>query len=983
MPGIAIALLGAGRGLAEEPLPGAAPAAGAIRFNRDILPILSDTCFACHGPDENKRESDLRLDNHEGALADLGGRAGIVPGKPDESEVFLRITEADPSMRMPPAESGKTLSEHQIERIRRWIEEGADWQEHWSYTPLERPELPAVSDESLVANPIDRFVLARLDELGMRPSASADRVTLVRRLYFDLVGLPPTPEQVSAFVNDPTPDAYERLADSLLASPHYGERMAMYWLDLVRYADTTGIHGDNHRDVAPYRDYVIAAFNENKPFDRFAVEQLAGDLLPEATLAQKVASGYNRMNMTTAEGGAQAKEYIAKYAADRVRNASTVWLGVTLGCAECHDHKFDPFLTRDFYSFAAFFADVQEQAVALPGPPVPVPAPHQAAELKQLDDELAALKNTLNTQTPELDSAQAAWEAGALEKTGRLPTLAAWHAVGPFMAGSLDEAFDTAYEPEGKVDLAQTYREGKLKWTPQPDWADGQIHKLSGNNAATYLYRTVLASRPMQAELSLGSDDSLKVWLNGQEMFARRVARAAAPDQEKVVVNLVEGDNRLLIKVVNGGGESAFYFGTEQSGLPIDVARNLGTPVDKRSEEQAAQLASYHRGIAPLLDPVRAQVAELEKSRAALDALIPRTLVSMSVEPRVVRILPRGNWLDESGEIVTPAVPAFLKPLEVEGRRANRLDLAGWLVSRDNPLTARGFVNRLWKLAFGRGLAMPLDDLGAQGTWPTHLELLDWLAAEFADGGWDVKQMVKLIVMSNTYRQTSAASAEVRQRDPYNLYLARQSRFRLDAEQVRDNALAISGLLVPAVGGPSVKPYQPAGYWGHLNFPVREYEPGHGAQLYRRGLYTYWCRTFLHPSLLAFDAPSREECTADRNRSNTPLQALVLLNDPTYVEAARVFAEQIVRAGGSSTADRVAWAVRRALAREPRPEELAVLERLYQEHQLQYAADRAAAEKLVDVGEWPVPKDLDASELAAWTSVARAILNLHETITRY
>ncbi|MEX2558643.1 MAG: DUF1553 domain-containing protein, partial [Pirellulales bacterium] len=318
-----------------------------------------------------------------------------------------------------------------------------------------------------------------------------------------------------------------------------------------------------------------------------------------------------------------------------------------------------------------------------------------------------------------------------------------------------------------------------------------------------------------------------------------------------------------------------------------------------------------------------------------------------------------------------------------EGRRANRLDLAGWLVSRDNPLTARVFVNRLWKLAFGRGLAMPLDDLGAQGTWPTHLELLDWLAAEFADGGWDVKQMVKLIVMSNTYRQTSAASADLRHRDPYNLYLARQSRFRLDAEQVRDNALAISGLLVPTVGGPSVKPYQPAGYWGHLNFPVREYEPGHGAELYRRGLYTYWCRTFLHPSLLAFDAPSREECTADRNRSNTPLQALVLLNDPTYVEAARVFAEHIIRSGGSNTADRVAWAVRRALAREVRPAELAVLERLYQEHQRQYADDRAAAEKLVDVGEWPVPKDLDASELAAWTSVARAILNLHETITRY
>ncbi|HEY2840330.1 MAG TPA: PSD1 and planctomycete cytochrome C domain-containing protein, partial [Pirellulales bacterium] len=773
---------------AEAPAVAVSPLPASIAFNRDIRPILSENCFACHGPDKNKRDSDLRLDNQEGALADLGGRHAVVPKNADQSELWKRVTTADADLQMPPAATGKTLTDRQKELLRRWIDEGAQWQPHWSFTRIERPALPPVHPAPSTATttagatpaqlaPIDQFIRAKLVEHDLAPAAPADKTTLVRRLYFDLTGLPPTPEQVAAFANDSDSAAYERLVDALLASPHYGERMALYWLDLVRYADTTGIHGDNHRDVTPYRDYVIRAFNENRPFDRFAIEQLAGDLLKDASQEQQVASGYNRMNMTTTEGGAQAKEYIAKYAADRVRNASTVWLGATLGCAECHDHKFDPFTTKDFYRFAAFFADVNEQAVALPGPAFPVPTAPQAVEFRRLSEQVAAIKRVLDTPAPEIVAAERVWEPAAR-------------------------------------------------------------------------------------------------------------ARAAAPK--------TDGDKK------------------QKPEFPEAIANLLLAPPEQLNDAQRTELAAYYRSIAPLLDPVRKNLAEIEQQLKQVDSQIPKTLVAMSVEPRVTRVLPRGNWLDESGEVVTPGAPGFLKQLDGDpggaDRRATRLDLANWVTSRDNPLVARVFVNRLWRLAFGRGLATPLDDLGAQGVPPTHLDLLDWLAADFIESGWNVKRLWKQIVMTETYRQSSNEDATLRQRDPYNLWLARQGRFRLDAEMVRDNALAISGLLSPRVGGPSAKPYQPAGYWRHLNFPVREYEADHGENLYRRGLYTYWCRTFLHPSLLAFDAPSREECTAERARSNTPLQALALLNDVTYVEAARVFAEHVMRSAGKTFDERLDWA---------------------------------------------------------------------------
>lgn len=951
----------------------------AVQFNRDIRPILSDNCFQCHGPDKDKRKAKLRLDTKEGLFGEIEGRHPIVPGQLDQSEVYRRITTTDPDELMPQPKSGKVLSPQQIALIKRWIEQGAKWEGHWAYIPPTRPPVPLVRKRSWPQNPIDHFVLARLEAEGLHPSPEADPRTLIRRLSFDLTGLPPTPEEVAAFSKDKSPHAYEKLVDRLLASPHYGERMAMHWLDLVRYADTDGFHADNYRSVFPYRDYVIRAFNDNMPFDRFTVEQIAGDLLPNATMTERVASTYNRLYRTTEEGGAQPKEYLAKYSADRVRTTSTVWLGSTVGCAECHDHKFDPFTAKDFYSLAAFFADLKEQGVGKPEGGF-VLNDAQAVELKRLDSEIPRWQEVLDTPTPALNSAQAQWEQRWASQPP--PHLSQWQAIGPFHAESFDAAYATVFDPEKEIDLAKSYRDGKLKWKARPEWEDGKVHgDLKGENAATYLYRTITAGTAQPLSLALGSDDSIKVWLNGKEVLAHHVSRGVAPDQENVTVQLQAGENKLLMKIVNGSSGYGFYFKPGAS-APENIAGILKVAAQERTEKQKDELTKYFRSITPELDETRAQLAATKKQKDEFLKNIPTTLLAMTVEPRVMRILPRGNWMNDSGDIVTPALPEFLAHAPAKEGRATRLDLAQWLASRDNPLAARVFVNRLWRLYFGTGLSKNLDDLGAQGEWPKHPGLLDWLAVEFMESGWDIKHLVKLIVLSNVYRQSSLGADELRERDPDNRLLARQSRFRLDAEIVRDNALFVSGLLAGSVGGPSVKPYQPAGYWDQLNFPKRTYESDHGAAAYRRGLYTYWCRTFLHPSLLAFDAPSREECTANRVTSNTPLQALVLLNDPTYVEAARVFAERILRKGGPKLTDRLNWAFSQALDRKPTRKEIEALSNLCRKELERYTADQEAAGKLIRTGEWPVPKDLDATELAAWTSVSRVILNLHETITR-
>ncbi len=952
-----------------------------IDYNRDIRPILSNSCYACHGPDTEDQRGGLRLDLRESAVDQSGV---IVPGHPEDSRLMGRITSDMTFLKMPPPDSNRPeLTEAQIDLIRRWIAEGAEFDEHWAYTELSRPAVPEVSDDRWVRNPIDAFIAARLQQAGVEPADEADRRTLIRRLAFDLTGMPPDPEQVDAFLADSSEDAYSRLVEHFLSDPRYGERMAQYWLDLVRYADSIGYHSDNPREVSMYRDYVIRAFNDNLPFDRFTIEQIAGDLLPDAGWEQLVASGYNMLLQTTEEGGAQPKEYEAKYAADRVRNVSDVWMGVTLACAECHHHKYDPFTIEDFYSMAAFFADIREPAVGR-RPQTPVLTPELESKQRELEAAVAEAQQVLDSPTPEWLAAQADWETAMREDGFAEPELGTWHSIGPFTASSFEEAHETSFGPEQELDLKKTYRDGQLKWQAQADWKDGQPISLTGQNAATYLTRTIVVDQAQRLPLRLGSDDSIQVWVNGQRVLEHKVRRAVAPDQERLTIDLQAGENQLLIKITNAGGDKGFYFAVADGGLPAEIASILQTEDDQRDDAQRAALWEYYRSVAPELDQARQRLADAQQTRETFNNNLPVSLVPRTGPPRTTRVLPRGDWLDDSGAVVEPAIPDVLGTLNTNDRRPNRLDLAHWLVAPDNPLVARTMVNRLWMLLFGAGLSRTVEDLGAQGELPTHPDLLDWLASEYIDSGWDTKHLIRLMVHSAAYRQSSLADESLRKRDAENRLLARQARFRLDAEMVRDSMLAISGLLVEQQGGPSVKPYQPAGYWAHLNFPSREWTNDTGVSLYRRGLYTHWQRTFLHPSLLAFDAPSREECTARRPRSNTPQQALVLLNDPTYVEAARVFAERILREGGADDDNqRLDFAFRHALNRTPSSEERQVLSDLQGRHLQEFRQDLPSAKALLSVGDWLRDEDLDPAELASWTSVARVLLNLPETIFRY
>ncbi len=750
-----------------------------LDYNRDVRPILSENCFYCHGPDPEHRESDLRFDEEEAAKD-----YAIVPGDLESSEFYQRII-ADPDSRMPPVDSGKKLSAEDISTLKRWIEEGAQYDKHWAYVSPKLHPVPEVQNKDWTQSDIDRFLLAKMEEEGLKPSGPADKVTLLRRVTFDLTGLPPTVEEVNAYLNDDSPDAFEKVVDRLLASDRYGERMAIYWLDLVRFADTVGYHGDQDHNISPYRDYVLDAFNNNLPFDQFTREQLAGDLLPNSTIDQKIASGYNRLLQTTHEGGLQEKEYLAIYAADRVRNVSQVWMGATVGCAQCHTHKYDPYTIDDFYSLAAFFADIDE-------------AQH-------------------------------------------------------FKVGT--NALPTRRPPEMKV-LSQRER--------------AELAKL-------------------EAELEGVSEDD-----------------------------------------------------------KTETAR------------------------------LKKQIEQLNKSARL-------TMVTESITPRQMRVLPRGNWLDDSGDIVTPAIPTFLGNIDAEHDRATRLDLANWLTDPQHGtggLTARVFANRMWYLLYGVGLSSSLGDFGGQGEPPVHPELLDYLAIDFYQNDWDIKRLMKTMVMTSAYKQSSFASSETRERDPYNRFYSHQTRHRLPAEMIRDNALAVSGLLNLEYGGPSVKPYQPAGYYRHLNFPQRKYREDKNEQQWRRGVYVHWQRQFLHPSLKAFDAPSREECTVERARSNTPLAALVLLNDPTYIEAAREFASRILSTDVKDDHARLNRAYMLALSRKPDAKEKQVLSQFLSENREIYRNDTEAAAKLLEIGLKPTDDAFEVAELAAWTQVARVIFNLDEFITR-
>ena len=1012
--------------------PALAPASAKVDFNRDIRPILSENCFACHGPDAKQVKGGLRLDQRDSVLKPAkSGKTAIVPKQPAKSELVRRIFTTDTDDLMPPPESHKKLTAAQRDLFKRWIAEGAEYQTHWAYLPPVKTAVPAGQ------NGVDLLVRARLKEIGLKSSPEADRRTLVRRIYFDLLGLPPKPEEVEAFASDTSPAAFAKLVERLLASPHYGERMAIGWLDVVRFADTIGYHSDTPRNVHPYRDYVIRAFNENKRFDQFTREQLAGDLLPNATLETRVGSAFNRLLLTTEEGGAQAKDYEARYLTDRVRAVGAVWLAQTIGCAQCHDHKFDPTTARDFYSMGAFFADIKEPIVGRREDGIIVPSEKDNVELARLDGETARLQKTFDATQPQIAGAFAKWQESAL---AALQNEANWKPLAPATVASTGGA-KLAIQPDrsvlasGKSSDKDTYTLAftnvtsgvtglRLEALPDPSLpASGPGRAPNGNFVLTEIVATVkraeqkaepvkFAGARATFEQTTPADGSpSKKWSAASAIdgdvkgaaFGWAVLPEVGKAQQLILelaapLTLAAGDT-LTIELKQNHGNKSHTLGRFRlaatadaaaartitpAAPPADLAGILKIAPEKRTDAQQEKLSAHHKNLGPELAALRQQLAAAKKARTDFETKLPRCIVSESLPaPRTVRILARGNWMDDSGAVIQPALPGHLAVgVKIADRRLNRLDLAEWILARENPLTARVFVNRLWKQFFGTGLSKVLDDLGAQGEPPPNAALLDWLACEFRDSGWDVKHLVRIIVTSQTYRQTSTASRELLVRDPDNREHARQSRWRLDAELVRDNALTISGLLVATIGGPSVKPYQPDGYWENLNFPVRSYPASTGEDQHRRGLYTWWQRSFVHPSMLAFDAPTREECAADRARSNIPQQALVLLNDPTYVESARAFASRIVKEGGADANARLAWAWKQALGRAPRADELVPVRALFDKHLAQYKADTKAAEAFLKVGIAPLPPATDPAELAAWTSVARILLNLHETITR-
>ena len=1028
-----------------------------VDFNRDISPILSDTCFACHGPDAGQRKAGLRFDTREAAFAKTGV---IIPGDASNSRLIKRITAAQREMRMPPPGSDRSLTTSQIELLRRWIDEGAKWETHWAYSPPKRIEAPKVKGTAWPRSPIDNFILARLEREGLKPTAEADKTTLLRRVTLDLTGLPPTLAEIDSFLKDTTPDAYEKRVDRLLSSPHYGERMAMQWLDLARYADTHGYHIDSHRDMWRWRDWVINAFNRNLPFDQFTIEQLAGDLLPNATVEQQIASGFNRNHMINFEGGAIPEEYQVEYVVDRLETTSNVWMATTLGCARCHSHKYDPISQKEFYQFFAFFNTIAEEGLdgrtGNAKPILALPTPDQKSKLDQLSAAIKANEALLTEK--EVLPLQEQWEKTGAGKTAK----------------SLASGIAAHYELDGSLsDVSGRYQHGRTV-SGDPTFGAGQVGRSitfdgdtqvsfgrvgrfdetnqfsiafwmrgNGNTPIAALQRIDNATTRRGYEFLL--DDLELVGI--QRRAARLTVRLTSnwPDNAiviKTTERLTLGDWQHVAVTYDGSGKAAglrlyvngkaaktqiaqdslsgniasdaeLQIGNKTLGGPfrgnIDDLRLYDRSLDsseieelaivypiqtilsgvsgKRSKEDAARVRDYFLAYAA---PVQfreayAQLKDLRRKKESVEKAIDTVMVMSEMEnPRETFILNRGDYRNRT-EKVSPGVPSVLSPLP-QNAPANRLSLAKWLVSPNHPLTARVTVNRYWQMYFGTGIVKTSENFGMQGEPPVHPELLDWLATEFIRSGWDVKAMQRLIVTSATYKQSSRVTTDLLEKDPENRLLSRGPRMRLAAETIRDNALAISGLLNTDIGGPSVFPYQPEGLWNELafgdGFSAQSFTPSTGKDLYRRSMYTFWKRTVPPPQLVTFDAPDREKCTARRAVTNTPLQALVLMNDPTYVEAARLLAQRTMKEGGKDIRSRIDFAFRLSTARLPSAKERLILQGLLSQQLNRYRSDKKATSALLAVGEWKCDESLNAPELAAWTIVASAILNLDETITK-
>lgn len=963
-----------------------------VRFNRDVRPILSDKCFACHGPDAKNKNVPLRLDSPEAA------KRVIVPGKPGESPLVARIATDKKALRMPPAHTGQGLTADEIRTLTAWVEQGAKWETHWAYQRAERPPLPEVRQKTWMRNPVDAFVLARLEREGLAPEPAASREAYLRRVTLDLTGLPPTIAELDAFLADTSPRALEEVVDRLLASPRYAERMTARWLDAARYADSNGYQSDGERDMYRWRDWVLEAYRTNMPFDRFTIEQIAGDQLPDATLSQRIATGFLRNHRGNGEGGIIPEEYLAEYAADRVETVSTVWLGSTLGCARCHNHKYDPFTQKEFYQLFAFFDKIPERGRYFKygnTPPVAI-APTDADRLRlaEMDARIALAEAAWRVVEPKAQRVPpgdipAGWsssrhrafhwkpanarfdgtrveDAGTkIQNIGYFDRFTIAARIAPSAPdGMILTRVKDEQEPDGGWGVG--LHDGKLRVHFNARWLDDALHVES--------VKALELNRPHLIAVTYDSTREAR----GVQLYVDGVAV-----ETNAILDELNQDFRSKEPVRVGGGGGP---------MPLERSRFQGeigevwiytkelSAAEIRGLEKPDARQAWLEDFAPAeIRQAWRQLVDLREQRETLLRSLPTVMVMEEMKtPKPTHVLERGAY-DKPGERVEAGTPAVWPALEA-GKPANRLALARWLVSREHPLTARVTVNRYWQMLFGTGLVKTVEDFGSQGEWPAHAELLDWLAVEFMDSGWDTRHILKTIVLSETYRQDSRAAAAKIQRDPENRLLARGPRSRMPAETVRDQALFVSGLLVEKPGGPSVKPYQPDGLWKELL--GTDYVRDSGENLYRRSLYTFWRRTVPPPSMMNFDAAGREICVVRENRTNTPLQALNLMNDVQYVEAARFLAERMMRGGGHTAADRLQYGFRTVLSRRARPAELQVLTEALGYHRDRFLTDATGAEKLLKQGEAKRDASLPAAEHAAYTMVASMILNLDEAVTK-
>lgn len=1045
-----------------------------IRFNGEIRPVLADACFACHGPDEQSRQAELRLDTADGLFARHNDKVTVVPGQLEASELFRRITSDDPAVRMPPPDATRQLSPAEIELLRRWIEQGARWEGHWSFQPLKRPTLPHVSQPEWLRNPDDAFILARLDANTLPPSNDASPETLLRRVTLDLTGLPPTREEIDSYLADPSPNRYERLVDRLLASPAYGEHMAVAWLDAARYADSSGYQSDGHRDMSRWRDWLIGALNAGMPFDQFTIEQLAGDMLPNPTLDQLIATGFHRNHRANSEGGSIPEEFLVEYAVDRVDTTSTIWLGLTIGCARCHDHKYDPISQRDYYRLFAFFNQVPEKGRVWKegnSPPYMVtPTPAQQRELQRLEEHLTAAENHWQRQTASRDRVQREWEQSLLQDVSPTPVdgtitddLIAWFPL----ADRLDPTYQQGHHrTETEIDLNSTAGKLPMKAAMSvPTLSTGQADFINTERPGLRLTKGQFIDAGDVANFGYFDTFSVALWIKPRGDMTGGLITRTSDDSDRVgwAVHLENGyvqvhlTNRWLddalrvqaraalhkeqwqhvVMTYDGSrlakGVRIFIDGTlqetevlldslnqtmvnkeplrigstgktrsltgdfadvriYQSPLSDDeamavsvstpMAQLVAIPPEQRTVPQATKVREYFLRVAgpqTVRDAYAALRGLRENYRRFLKSLPTTMIMQDAAEMRPTFVLKRGAY-DAPTLAVTAGIPDALT-IPSKPSCNNRLELARWLIDVENPLTARVAVNREWQRFFGTGIVATSEDFGTQGTRPSHPDLLDWLATEFIRSGWDVKGLHRSMVTSATYRQTSIASPEKMAADPGNRWLSRGPRFRMTAEMIRDGALAASGLLQRQIGGPSVKPYQPAGLWSEIA-SVKEYARSSGPDLYRRSLYSFVKRTVVNPTMGVFDATTRETCSVRRSRTNTPLQALTLMNDVTFMEAARVLAQHTLQETGDSPSQRIQSMFMKLVGRTASIDELRILTDAVEQHRQYFADHLDAAQRLLRVGEAPVDARLSPIELAAYTSVANVILNFDETVTK-